>query len=372
MNVCIRTDAATVIGTGHVMRCLTLAAGLKDKGMQPFFVCREHEGHLCELIAANGFPVLRLSGAGASGDRTSGQPVHAGWLGVGWETDCRQTHQALTAPIDWLVVDHYGLDEKWESAMRPACSHIMVIDDLADRPHDCDLLLDQNYFKDRSTRYDGLLPPACHSLLGPEYALLRTEFRQARPQAIVRDGVVRRVLIFMSGADPTNETAKVLQAVERIGNSEIQYDVVVGGSNRHAKELTERFGDSDNIVFHRQVNNMAQLMVPADLAIGGGGTTTWERCFLGLPALTMIMADNQARMTQDLAEYGAVQNLGRCEDVTPDRITRALEKLLDDPPAVKAMSEKAVQLTGGADNSGVDLVIGAMLRRLQDTAKAER
>ena len=114
----------------------------------------------------------------------------------------------------------------------------------------------------------------------------------------VRDGTVQRVLIFMSGADPTNETAKVLQAVRHIGRGEIEYDVVVGGSNWHAEELVERFGDAANIVFHRQVNNMARLMAMADLAIGGGGTTTWERCFLGLPTLTMIMADNQARMTQ--------------------------------------------------------------------------
>ncbi|MDH4157931.1 MAG: UDP-2,4-diacetamido-2,4,6-trideoxy-beta-L-altropyranose hydrolase, partial [candidate division Zixibacteria bacterium] len=259
-----------------------------------------------------------------------------------------------------------------ESAMRPVCGNIMVIDDLADRPHDCDLLLDQNYFADRTTRYDGLLPQTCRVLLGPGFALLRTEFRQARAQAAVRDGTVRRVLIFISGADPTNETAKVLGAVRHIGHPDIQYDVVVGGSNRHTRELTERFGDAANIVFHRQVDNMARLMVLADLAIGGGGTTTWERCYLGLPTLTMVIADNQARMTRDLAEYGAVRNLGRCEDVTPDRITRALEKLLADPPAVKAMSEKALRLMGSVDDSGVDLVVGAMLGRLQNTAQAER
>jgi UDP-2,4-diacetamido-2,4,6-trideoxy-beta-L-altropyranose hydrolase len=270
------------------------------------------------------------------------------------------------------VVDHYGLDEKWESAMRPACDNIMVIDDLADRPHDCDLLLDQNYFKDRSARYDGLVPPDCQKLLGPEYALLREEFRQARPQATVRDGNVRRVLVFMSGADPTDETAKVLRALRDLGRDEVQFDVVIGGSNRHARELTERYGNAANIVFHHQVNNMAQLMLLADLAVGGGGTTTWERCYLGLPSLTMVMADNQARMTQDLAEYGAVQNLGRCEDVTADRIAHALEKLLENPPAVRAMSEKAMQVMGGARDSGVDLVIGAMLGRLKDTAKADR
>ncbi|MDH4157958.1 MAG: UDP-2,4-diacetamido-2,4,6-trideoxy-beta-L-altropyranose hydrolase, partial [candidate division Zixibacteria bacterium] len=114
MNACIRTDASTAIGTGHVMRCLTLAAGLRDKGVQLCFVCREHEGHLCELIAAKGFPVNRLSTVEAEVNEPAGQPAHAGWLGVGWETDCRQTRQAVTAPVDWLIVDHYGLDEKWE------------------------------------------------------------------------------------------------------------------------------------------------------------------------------------------------------------------------------------------------------------------
>jgi len=186
MRVAIRVDASLEIGTGHVMRCLTLAGELRCKDARIVFVCRELSGHLCDLIASKGFEVYRLGFDNVLSDKSSlcsengntdNQPAHAAWLGVDQYTDAQQTIDVLQkdSPWDWLIVDHYALGAYWESAMRGVANKIMAIDDLSDREHDCNLLLDQNYFQEPNKRYKGLLPEHCETLLGPNYALLRPE-----------------------------------------------------------------------------------------------------------------------------------------------------------------------------------------------------
>jgi len=145
MRIAFRTDASSQIGTGHAMRCLTLADALREQDAECQFVCREHEGHLMGYIRSRGHDTHALPRTRPSSSFES-DLAHASWLGVDWQTDAAQTRQALgNAALDWLIVDHYALDRPWESALRSSCKRIMVIDDLADRQHDCDLLLDQNY-----------------------------------------------------------------------------------------------------------------------------------------------------------------------------------------------------------------------------------
>lgn len=218
MKVAFRADASVGIGSGHVMRCLTLAGELKEAGAQIIFICRECEGNLCDLIEKQGIPVARISGELQS-----------------WEADAFQSLEALKkyGKADWLVVDHYSLDHRWEAGIRNAAEKIMVIDDLADRIHDNDLLLDQNLYEDLENRYNGLAPPHCIKLLGPRYALLRPEFRKARASLRKRDGIIRRILVSFGGSDPSNETAKALEAIGLLGKPEIAVDVVVGSSNPH-------------------------------------------------------------------------------------------------------------------------------------------
>ena len=169
MRVAIRTDASVDIGSGHVMRCLALADALRAGGEDIAFVCSETEGNLCDLIRQNDFGVFRLP---PQGD-----------LRAHWQQDAERTSDVLDtiwAHTDWLLVDHYQLDARWENALRATGVKIMAIDDIADRPHDCDLLLDQNFCRNMDGRYDGLLPQHANRLLGPNYALLRQEFSQAR------------------------------------------------------------------------------------------------------------------------------------------------------------------------------------------------
>ncbi len=361
-EVIIRVDASHRIGTGHVMRCLTLADLLREEGTQVTFICREHAGHLCNLVEKQGYAVQRLPHAESEPDIGDGE--YSQWLGVTQEVDARQTEALMQREQEkaaWLIVDHYALDNTWERVLRPLVNQIMVIDDLADRSHDCDLLLDQNLCQDFQHRYDGLVSDDCRLLLGPQYALLRPEFGSARENLRQRDGRVRRLLIFFGGADATNETAKAIDAVTRLGRPDISVDVVLGTSNRYRDEIAAQYSGHDNIRFYQQVDNMAQLMADADLAIGAGGTTTWERCFLGLPGIVIAVADNQRPIIGALAREGAVWNLGWHEDVSASDIETALRHALHRPDEVRNMGIQAVAVMAGVDGQTVHEAVAIMM-----------
>ena len=366
MLACIRADASTHIGTGHVMRCLTLAHLLRRRDADVQFISRLLPGHLCDHVEREGFRVRRLPEARAT-SVTSDDP--ATWLGTTTSEDASETRHALATigrPADWLVIDNYALDASWGTPLRDQTRRIMVIDDLANRRHDCDLLLDQNYYRDLEHRYDGLVPKHCETLLGPRYALLREEFAQARLHARPRDGRVGRLLVFLGGADPENHTAKVLHAILKVGAPRLRVDVVVGASNPHqdsVRALCDSLGDAR---FHRQVGNMAELMLAADLAIGAGGATTWERCLLGLPSLILIIAENQRRTTEDLSALGLVRYVGHARELSADDIAKALREALSTPAHLREMSEGAMRFMVGAGATGLQ----AMADRFFNTTPA--
>lgn len=308
LRVVIRADASVQIGSGHVMRCLTLADALRERGAEVYFVCRELPGHLGEVLANKDYPTHWLPTPDADATTIPAHTAHSAWLGVPWEEDTEQMWDWLeTLPeVDWLIVDHYALDQTWESQLRPQVKRIMVMDDLADRPHDCDLLLDQNLHENMEQRYTGLVPKECRLLLGPRYALLRPEFLEARKNLRQRDGTVRRILVFFGGADPSNETTKALRALQLLDRPDIAVDVVVGSANPHRSEIEALCAALPNTSFYCQVSNMAELMARADLAIGGGGSATWERFCVGLPSLVISLAENQLKLIQTLANMGLI------------------------------------------------------------------
>ena len=297
----IRADASLTIGHGHVMRCLTLASSLRAGGATVGFVCREHADHLCDLIEARGFAVSRLPAGGATQAPNGDGPVHASWLGAAWQEDAAGTRAAIDAAggkPDWLVADHYAIDHRWEGALRTSARHIMAIDDLADRKHVCDLLLDQNYFPNAADRYEGLVPPYCQRLYGPEYVLLRDEFRRAR--AAVGTARERRLLLFFGGGDPTGQTEAALDAVLSFDAS-LALDVVVGGGNARADAIERRCRALPGARFMRQTDDMAGVMAGAALCLGAGGITTFERIFMELPSIVVATADNQREALEALA-----------------------------------------------------------------------
>jgi UDP-2,4-diacetamido-2,4,6-trideoxy-beta-L-altropyranose hydrolase len=310
MRIAFRTDASVQIGTGHVMRCLTLADALRQRGAKSTFVCRLHEGHLLELIQQRGHSAIAL-GPVDDAFTAPADPSHAKWLGTQWTIDAEQTKEALgDQVVDWLVVDHYALDRLWEQTLRPFCQNLMAIDDLADRAHDCDLLLDQNLGR-MPQDYGGLLSPKTAAFIGPRYALLRPEFAQLRSQSLSRRTQPRlqHLLITMGGVDKDNATGQVLQALADCRlPADLRITVVMGP---HAPCLTDVQEQAQRMPRPTRVlvgvSDMAQLMVDSDLCIGAAGSTSWERCCLGLPTLMVVLAANQQDAAIALSEVGAAK-----------------------------------------------------------------
>lgn len=359
VTVIMRTDASVQIGTGHLMRCLTLAGELKEEGADVSFICRLLQGNLCDLIEKKGYKVYRLpyeQKGLADTDKYGNQPK---WMGVNCETDAEQTIEILRKgrATDWLIVDHYAVDSRWEEQMRPYVNKVMVIDDIADRAHDCDLLLDQNLYDDLETRYKSLVPESCRKLLGPKYALLRPEFIEARKNLRKRDGDVKRILIFFGGSDPTNETEKALEAMRLLNRPGIAVDVIVGTSNP-CKEGIERLCSSiPNVSYYCQVENMAELMEKADIAIGAGGSTTWERCCLALPAIIVAVAENQINISEAVSNAGAGIYLGTSDSVTKETIAQRISDVIKLPDVMISISQKAKSLV---DGNGISCVLACM------------
>ena len=323
----IRADASEQIGSGHLMRCLTLADRMRREGTEVHFICRDLVGNLNHLVHEQGFP-LHVLPRHADDPSLSG---YAAWLTVAQETDARETGEVLCtlAPIMRLVVDSYALDEVWERIVRPLVGEIFVIDDLANRKHDCDILLDQNFYRTMQHRYDGLVPPSCKLLLGPSYALLREEFYAAQKKLRRRDGHLRRILVFYGGSDVTHETEKAVRALLHLSLPAVEVDVIIGGSNAHRMQIEELCAPHDFLHTYCAVSNMAEFMSNADLCLGAGGTTTWERGFLGLPAIVTAIAENQLAVCRDCADAGLIYYLGRWDEVTENDIASAVSDTMD-------------------------------------------
>lgn len=340
MNVVFRTDASIEIGTGHVMRCLTLAKQLERHAVEVTFICREFEGSSISYLQSQGIKVIILP-------PVEKKIADLQWIRDGWEIDARETISIIKEmdnEIDLIIVDHYGLDNRWESLLRSCAKHIMVIDDLADRVHDCDYLLDQNFYINMNERYIGLVPDQCLKMLGPDYVLLRDEFLQVANRNRERTGEINNILIFFGGTDPTGETLKALEAVIELNIPEVEVNVVVGALNPKRNEIEQLCKEIPNVNFHCQINNMAELMVKADLAIGAGGTTTWERCFLGLPSLTIIVAENQIELTKAIAKEGASIIIGWGTEVGVKEIKKTLSKIKEKPLHMKDMSARCFEV----------------------------
>jgi UDP-2,4-diacetamido-2,4,6-trideoxy-beta-L-altropyranose hydrolase len=359
MNIAIRVDASQRIGTGHVMRCLTLAEGLRRQGAIVHFACRDLQGNMISQIRERGLKVHVFSGS--TSDNT-GQLTYASWLEGDWETDAEQCRAVLAAigDVEWLIVDHYALDARWERYVGELAHQTLVIDDLADRPHECDMLLDQNLGD--GLRYASLVPSPCKLLLGPRFALLRPEFRLERLRAAKRSDkqYIQRLLVFMGGADPDNQTSKALDAFESLRPDGIHCDVVVGASNPRAKEIESRCEKITGAVFHHCVDNMHELMGYADLGIFSAGSATWERCSVGLPAVVIAIAENQRLIAAHTARAGASVYLGEAQRVNAFDIAETVAAFLHAPEELYEMRSAALALV---DGRGLDRVLAALTGR---------
>jgi len=350
MRIAIRTDASLEIGTGHVMRCITLAEALKGKGADVLFICRELPGNLIAFIQKHGYEVISLGEAdnSQSDSLNDGDTFHHRWLGVSLEKDAEDTYQALSKQknCSWLVVDHYAIDKSWELKQTDVVNKIFVIDDLADRKHSCEVLLDQNYYSDMLGRYNNLVPQSTQKLLGPAYSLLRKEFREQRACLAVESGTVKSIFVFFGGVDIKNMTGRVIEAIIELALQNVQVNAVIGATNPHREALKLLCETTTNIKLHVQASNMAEMMAQADLSIGGGGTVTWERCCVGLPAIAWPVADNQKKLLKDSAEAGLVYLPDFIEPKSKE-ISIHINALLQNKSLRKSMKNKGMSLIDG-------------------------
>jgi len=295
------------------------------------------------------FKLLDQNPTGIADDKLA----HSEWLGTSQQADALGCIEALSDQNwNWVVVDHYALNARWESALRKSARKIFVIDDIADRQHDCDLLLDQNYYVDMEARYEGKTPVDCRRLLGPRYALLRKEFSELRSGLTPRNGSVHRILLFFGGIDRENHTGDAIAALSQIDRSDLHVDVVIGAQHPCKEEIVQACA-KNQFFCHVETSRMADLMAAADLSIGAGGTATLERFCLGLPTLAIPTAENQVRQVED----AAAETLLYSPEIKNNRqqmIERHLCALLENRLLLRAISRNSM---AAADGCGVSRVI---------------
>lgn len=338
VTVAFRVDASAEMGSGHLVRCMTLAETLRERGVSARFICREHRGHLMHLLRERNLAVRALP-APARGATSGGREDYAQWLGVSSETDARETIAALGPEKPaWLVVDHYALDARWERLLHPHAGQLLAIDDLA-REHDCDLLVDQNYFERPEERYRALAPH-CGLVLGPRQAIIRPEYAMYRAQCRIRNGTVARVLVFFGGSDPHDLTGITVRALCDPALEHLELDVVVGSNYPYTTELEAVAGRRSRIRLHGPRPHLADLMEQADLAIGAGGATAWERLCIGVPSIVISIAENQRPICESLVEAGLIRYLGSHEHVDENLIRAEVRRCIGEPGDLAELSER--------------------------------
>lgn len=345
MRVLIRTDASVEIGSGHLMRCLTLADQLAGEGADVAFVCRDLPGGMFDLLQARGYRGARFS---LAEDGNGYQQADA-------EATIRAARGLFPDRLDWLVVDQYQLDVAWEKLLRPHACKLMVIDDLANRQHECDLLLDQNY--ESTERYRNLVPENSCLLLGPKFALLRPEYAEYRKSMKSRNREMRRVLVFFGGSDDRNITGLSLEALSERELRNLDVDVVIGANYRHRERLESQVAQRPKTIIYGSRPHLADLMAQADLAIGAGGVTNWERMCLGLPSLVVTIADNQVPISKILNNEGAIRLVGDSEGITAENI---LSAIVDEIKMHQCLPRSEIALKK-CDGMGARRVIDALL-----------
>jgi UDP-2,4-diacetamido-2,4,6-trideoxy-beta-L-altropyranose hydrolase len=348
------------------MRCLTLADELRHQGHQCRFISRDHQGHLGGFITRKGFALDLLSIPDVPDVpdvdcRDGGETAHAHWLGVNWQIDAEQTLAALESiEVYWLVVDHYALDARWEKRLAVVVKRILVIDDLADRSHECDLLLDQNLGRQEAD-YDQRVPADCERLIGPRYALLRPEFakrREASLQRLVKPKL-KRILISLGGVDANNTSGKVLSALSDSTLPIItELDIIMGATSPHLEEVRKQAAQLPfQATVNVNVNDMAERMCRADISIGAAGSTSWERCCLGLPSIMVILAENQRAIGNALEQNGCAHLI--VENRIADDLGPLLSSLMKSGAELEKLANNAMRV---CDGEGCSRLVSEMTR----------
>ena len=344
MQIVFRVDASNLIGIGHMSRCITLAKLLRKKGAGIQFISRAYDGHLGELLKENKFNTKLLSAP-----RLLNKKKYINWFGISQKEDSKDTLEIFKEKKpDWLIVDHYGLDYQWEIFLQSYVGNIMVIDDMLNRKHFCNLFLNQNYTDKTNKDYQNLLPENCKILLGPKYALLNSEYVKLRKTfSRTSDGQISSVLLSLGGSDNENITSFVIDALNDKEFSQLKLDVVIGINNRNRENIMFQASKRPNTFVHEQLISIASLMVNADLCIGGGGSSTWERICLALPSLVFCVSENQKPTCELLSKDGFIELAGPATNLNKIDLRKKLTQILKNSQSVFSRALKAQRYVDG-------------------------
>jgi UDP-2,4-diacetamido-2,4,6-trideoxy-beta-L-altropyranose hydrolase len=354
MRVLIRSDASPTIGSGHIARCLCLARVLRSQGSHVAFACRLLPGHRLEALRAEGFETFALPGRYSDED-----PRQAIESMLPWQADI-----AALAPLleqqpafDWIIVDHYGLDHHWQTAARRFAPRIAAVDDLATRTYSVDLLLNQN-LSGTPEAYASLLAPGCRTLFGPRFAMLRDEFRcpaiEIKPRA-------RRVLVNFGGFDAAMQTHHAMLALADYAGLEV--DFVAGADNPAWAQMQALAASRPHWRLHSFVSDFYRLMTEADLFVGAGGGTSWERAAMGLPTICIAVSNNQQANGEVMAAAGAHVFMGAREQVSVEQLRLAIGFVVDNQGLRQSLARQSRQLVDGLGAQRVAAALaGAVLR----------
>ena len=313
MKCIIRADSSDKMGSGHLMRCLTLAAELREvKKADILFICRDLPGNMAYLVEENGYDLCLLAYDESQYGFLNGLDEHKQWLGVTLNSDRDQTIAEIEkqGKYDLMVVDNYALDEAWETPMRQYVKKIMVIDDLADRKHDCDILLDHNFNGGKNSPYNHLVPESSLKLLGPSHALISRKFDEVKKERGRKeaDNIFSKGLLYMGASDAQSKTISVLKNIRNLDVLE-HLDVVVGSSNNKRFEIKKWCREHEKLRFHISPDYFHHLLVESDFCIGAVGVSQLERFFIGLPSITCIAANNQKQIAHLLYQNNSIKML---------------------------------------------------------------
>ena len=327
------------------MRCLTLARMLSKSGdSKIYFLTRDKQGSIHSLIRESGFNLILLPETSSCFNTKEFE--HSNWLGTSQELDCQEVISELynigISEVDLFIIDHYAIGKSWENKIRTIANRLMVIDDLADREHDCDILLDQNLAPQYLTRYSKLVPENCLKYLGIEYCLLREEFFKLRSEIKVRKQL-KRIIVFFGGVDNDRLTFKALNVLKNHLDRIEHIDVVVGVNNPFKHEVQTVCSEYSKFCYGEQVDNIAELMALADLSVGACGATNGERIFLGLPSIIVAVAENQKAVAENLAQLELVTYLGFLGNDFENRLERELRELFGNKDLLSCYSSKLLE-----------------------------
>ena len=341
MMILFRADGNPDIGTGHIMRCLSLADALQEQGWEITFITAEP--YFQRLIQTRGYPCTVL----------------------GTAYDRMEEELSIFLPIiererpELVILDSYFVTSQYMEAIRNI-SRLLYIDDLNAFDYPADAVVNYNIYGPELP-----YPQNKTYFLGPQYAPLRKEF-QGLSQRNTKDRV-ENVLVSTGGTDQYHVALHCAEYLrEHLPRENMIFHLVLGAMNRDIVQLEQIAKDFSFIKLHRQVTDMCSLMLQCDVAISAAGTTLYELCACGLPTVTYILADNQIQGAQMFQKAGLMPCAGdiREDACFLERLFELLNSLADDFAQRQRIAE---QMQGAVDGRGAARLAEAILKQSGNT-----